>query len=96
MRKASIALLSLLISAQLYAATPKVNINTATCQQLAFLPSIGEKTCQNIIDARPYKAVAELTKAKGIKEKRLAKLTPYVVIDGATTATEKIKVPKIQ
>lgn len=96
MRKTIYAALSLLIAAQLYAANPKVNVNTATCAQLALLPSIGVKTCQNIIDARPYKAVTELTKAKGIKEKRLAKIAPFVVIDGATTATKKIKVPKAQ
>jgi len=91
MRKASVALLAVLISAQLYAATPQVNVNTATCEQIAFLPGIGVKTCQNIIDARPYKAAPDLMRAKGIKETRLAAIQPYVVFDGATTATEKIK-----
>jgi competence protein ComEA len=75
-----------------------VNINTATAQQLQLLPRIGPSTAERIIDFRtangPFKKVDELLAVRGIGEKSMANLRPYVVTDGKTTLTEKVRLPR--
>ncbi len=75
-----------------------VNINTATAQQLQLLPRIGPSTADRIIEFRkangPFKKVEELQAVRGIGEKSLANLRPYVVTDGKTTLTEKVRLPR--
>jgi len=46
----------------------KVNINTATKEQIEALPEIGPVKAQAIIDGRPYKKPEDIMKVKGIKE----------------------------
>jgi competence protein ComEA len=62
----------------------KVNINTATAAQLAELPGIGEKTAARIVEHRqkegPFKTTQELMNVKGIGEKNLQKLEPYLTL----------------
>ncbi len=54
----------------------KININTATAQQLMELKGVGEKLAQRIIEYRtqngPFAAVEDLTKVNGIGPKILA------------------------
>lgn len=61
-----------------------VNINTATADQLETLPGIGEVKAQAIIQYRetygPFQSVDELTLVKGIGEKTLQKLLPYICV----------------
>lgn len=61
-----------------------VNINTATAAQLETLPGIGEVKAQAIIAYRetygPFRSVDELTLVKGIGEKTLQKLLPYICV----------------
>ena len=75
-----------------------VNINTATAQQLQLLPRIGPSTAERIIEFRtangPFKKVEELLAVRGIGEKSLANLLPYVVTDGKTTLTNKVRLPR--
>lgn len=75
-----------------------VNINTATAEQLKLLPRIGPSTAERIIEFReangPFKKAEELLAVRGIGEKSLAKLLPYVVTDGKTTLTEKVRLPR--
>jgi competence ComEA-like helix-hairpin-helix protein len=83
------------------AAIPVVNINTATPEQLAFLPGVGPVIAQRIVAARessvgPFKSADDLLNVKGIGAKKLAAMKPHVVTSGATTATEKIKVEKVK
>lgn len=90
------ALLILAISASAVAATKtakqmtgSVNINTATASELMMLPGIGKAKANAIIASRqatPFRSASDLAKIKGIGNKMLAKLQPYVVVDGATTA----------
>jgi comEA protein len=72
-----------------------VNINTATAQQLAYLPEIGPKTAARIIEYRTehgmFKALAELQNVKGIGPKTLVRVMPFAVLSGKTTAKAKIK-----
>lgn len=64
-------------------ASGKININTATAEELETLPGIGEKRAQAIVEDRqnhgPFRTVEELTRVKGIGEGILAGL-----IDGIT------------
>jgi|GEM_PF-1590332 len=70
--------------------TGTVNINTATAEELQLLPGIGESRANALIAMRKsrggFKSVAELTDVKGIGEAALAKLRPFVRIEGKTTA----------
>ncbi|RME82040.1 MAG: ComEA family DNA-binding protein, partial [Caldilineae bacterium] len=57
-----------------------VDLNTATAEELEALPGIGPKTAEAIIEGRPYSAVDDLLRVKGIGEKTLEKLRPYVTV----------------
>ena len=65
----------------------KVNINTATTQQLVALPGIGEKLAARIVEYRQkaggFKSAQELLNVRGIGEKNLAKLTPFLTVGEA-------------
>lgn len=76
------------------AATPRVNVNTATAQQLMLLPSVGEKTATAIISGRPYADVDELLRAKGIGPRKLEAMRAYVTVTGETTLEVKVKMPR--
>jgi len=52
----------------------KIDINTATPEQLDEIIEIGPKTAQKIIDARPFSSLDDLLKVSGIGEKTLAKI----------------------
>lgn len=73
------ALVMLLGTAFTYAQnTGKVNINTASVEQLVELPGIGESTANNIVDYRKkngnFKSIDQLLEVKGVGEKKLSKI----------------------
>jgi comEA protein len=76
----------------------QININTATVQELQKLPRVGPSLAQRIVDFRvangPFKTPNELTRVKGIGEKTFALMESYVVTNGPTTLSEKIKVAR--
>lgn len=57
----------------------RVNLNTATQQQLEDLPGVGAATAKKIIAGRPYKTIDDLSKA-GISQSEISKLTPLVTV----------------
>lgn len=66
-----------------------VNINEASVAQLTMLPGIGPKRAEAIREyaaAHPFKNVEELKAIKGIGDKGLEKLKPYLTVSGPTTA----------
>lgn len=97
---------AILISALLFAATlnaqqsaaPKVNVNAATLAQLCYLPGVVKVTAQRIVDYRAmhgqFYRPSDLLQVKGFGAKKLAAITPFVVLSGPTTATAKIHAAK--
>ncbi len=73
-------------------ASGKININTATVEELQTLPEIGPKTADAIVKYRekhPFKSVDELIEVKGIGEKTLEKLKPLVTVGKKTKKADK-------
>jgi competence protein ComEA len=76
------------------AASKKVNINTASEVELAYLPRLGAKVAARIVEQRKQKPFArpeDLMEVKGIGEKMFLTLKPYVAVSGPTTLTAKVR-----
>jgi competence protein ComEA len=59
----------------------KININTATKEELDLLPYIGAVRAQDIIDARPFKTKEDIMKVKGIKEGVYSQIKDYITVN---------------
>ncbi len=59
-----------------------IDLNQATVRELIQLPGVGEVIAKRIVDFReehgPFKRVEDLMKIKGIGEKSLEKIRPYI------------------
>ncbi len=62
------------------AADPRVNLNTATAEQLRQLPNIGPALARAIIDARPLASVDDLLRVPRIGPRRLAAVRAWCVV----------------
>ena len=95
---ASISATALAEEAQVSGTAGVVNINTADASQLAFLPRVGLKAAQRVIDYRnehgAFKKTTDLMQVKGFGDKTFERLSPYLVVEGKTTLTEKIRSPR--
>ncbi len=64
------------------AAEATVDVNTATVDDLAKVPGIGDALAQRIVEFRtkngPFERVDDLLKVRGIGEKSLEKLRPHL------------------
>lgn len=67
----------------------KLNLNTATAEQLVLLPGVGPSKADRVVAFRakygPFKRVADLRRVKGFGYRSLKKLEPYLDIKGDTT-----------
>ena len=67
-----------------------VNVNTASSEELQLLPGIGASRADALIALRKqrggFKSIDELKDVKGIGDTGLAKMRPYVRLQGKTTA----------
>jgi Helix-hairpin-helix motif len=55
-----------------------VNINTATPEELRSLPGVGAAIAHRIIEGRPYQRSDALLKVKGIGDKNLREMRPFI------------------
>ena len=73
--------------------TGKLNLNTATEDQLMVLPSVGPAKAERIVTWRKknggFKRTADLRRVKGFGYKTFKKLEPYLDIKGDTTLAPK-------
>ena len=72
----------------------RVNINTATAAELAYLPRIGARVADRIVERRkekPFSKPEDLMEVKGIGEKLFTSLKPYVSVSGPTTIHAKVR-----
>jgi competence protein ComEA len=62
-----------------------IDINTATIEDFTLIPGVGEKTAQSIVSFREKNKgitdLQDLIKIRGIGEKKLNRILPYVSID---------------
>jgi competence protein ComEA len=98
-RAAALTVLALLVAALVAvpasAASGVVNVNTADEDQLALLPRVGPSIAGRIAEHREangeFAGAEELMLVRGIGEKTFELLEPWIVIEGDTTLTEKVR-----
>jgi competence ComEA-like helix-hairpin-helix protein len=73
--------------------TGKLNLNTATEEQLMLLPTVGPSKAERIITWRKknggFKRIADLRRVKGFGYKTFKRLEPFLDITGETTLALK-------
>ena len=73
--------------------TGKLNLNTATEDQLMLLPTVGPSKAERIVSWRKknggFKRTADLRRVKGFGYKTFKKLEPFLDIKGDTTLAAK-------
>jgi len=94
----TLTLLGLVVAGSLPASAANegtVNVNTASAEELALLPRVGETVAQRIIDFREtngsFKKAEELMLVRGIGERVFEQIRPYVTLAGETTLEEKVR-----
>jgi len=74
MKKNLFIIFTLLLCPIFIFAIDRIDINTASLEELDKITEVGPSTAQKIIDARPFLSLDDLLKIKGIGEKTLQKI----------------------
>ncbi len=81
---AMLAIAAILMLTPVLAASGKININSATSEQLSEIKGIGPSLAERIIEFRnqngPFNAIDELLMVKGIGPKLLDKIKPMLTV----------------
>ena len=94
----ALAMAALLVSGPAMAAgkpapTAKVNLNTASVEQLTTLPGVGPKLAARIVEYRQksgtFRSTQELMNVQGIGEKNFAKIEAWLSVGEAPRAASK-------
>ena len=94
----ALAMAALLVSGTAMAAgkpapTAKVNLNTASVEQLTALPGVGPKLAARIVEYRQksgtFRSTQELMNVQGIGEKNFAKIEAWLSVGEAPKAAAK-------
>jgi competence protein ComEA len=94
----ALAMAALLASAPAMAAgkpapTAKVNLNSATVEQLTTLPGVGPKLAARIVEYRQkagaFRSTQELINVRGVGEKNFSKIEAYLTVGEAPKAATK-------
>ena len=82
------------------ASTPAgvVNINTADAVQLSLLPRVGQKAAARIIEYRTahglFQKATDIMQVKGFGNKSFERLSSWIVVEGKSTLTQKVRSPR--
>jgi DNA uptake protein ComE-like DNA-binding protein len=73
----------------------KVNILTASADQIAQMPTVGQALAEHVVEVRTQhpealKSCADLVKVKGFGAKKVAQALPYCTTTGDTTLSVKL------
>ena len=94
----ALAMAALLVSGTAMAAgkpapTAKVNLNTASIEQLTTLPGVGPKLAARIVEYRQksgtFRSTQEIMNVKGVGEKNFAKIEAWLSVGEAPKAAAK-------
>ncbi len=79
-----ISLFFMFAGTAILSAQEKVNINSATVEQLVEVPGVGESTASRIVEKRKelggFKSIDDLLEVKGIGAKKLEKMKPFLTL----------------
>jgi len=71
---------------RIYDTTGKININTASANELTMIPGIGKIGAENIVAYRsrygPFMKIDDIINVKGISEDRFEKIKQYITVGG--------------
>jgi competence ComEA-like helix-hairpin-helix protein len=85
----ALILLCSALAAQKQPPSKPVDLNAATVKELQELPGVGQVTAQRIIDMRQksghFRRVEDLLAIRGISQKKLDAMRPYVTVSASPT-----------
>jgi len=71
-----------------HSSAPKIDLNSASREDLIKVPGIGDATADKIIAARPFKSKSELVSKKIVTESQYKKLSAHVIAKQPAVASK--------